>query len=262
MDIAIIGCGNMGTAVAELLSPLHRLILHDRDWNWTQELAHKIGGEPRQNINEAIDEAEVVFLAVKPQNLKEIAPLIKDDLKKNHILISLLVGTPLESLQNDFPSPTIIRIMPNLAMRYGEGIIGVVDTPALSLEIKNSLEELLAPLGLLYWLQESQIDALASLAGSGPAFILTLVEAMIEAGIAMGFKAKDAKNLTLKMMQGSLTMIEKSDTPLCELKWQIASPGGTTIEGLRRLEKGSLRSGLIETFLASHKKAQELAKKL
>lgn len=260
MHITIIGCGNMGTGLAELLSPSHHMLLYDRDWSWTQELAHKVKGEACQHISQAIENAELIFLAVKPQNLKEISPLIKPHLKKNQLIISLLAGTPLNVLKHYFSQATLIRMMPNLAMRYGDGVIGLVNSPDLSAELKKELEELLSPLGRIYWLKENQMDALTSLAGSGPAFILTLIESMIEAGVAMGFQAKDAQELTLQMLQGCLTLIQKTGQHPAELKWQIASPNGTTIAGLRVLERENLRSGLIETFLAAHQRAEELTK--
>jgi pyrroline-5-carboxylate reductase len=260
MQIAIIGCGKMGTALAELLAPSHHLLLYDRDWNWTQELAQKSKGEPFQQISEAINKAQFIFLAVKPQNLKEIAPQMNSHLRKGQIVISLLAGTPLDILRHSFTQPVLVRIMPNLAMRYGAGVVGVVDTPDLSPELKQELQKLLTPLGLIYWLKESQMDALTALTGSGPAFILTLIETMIETGVAMGFKAEDAQHLIIQMLQGCLTLLQKSGQHPAELKWQIASPNGTTIAGLRVLERENVRSGLMETFLATHQRAQELAR--
>lgn len=260
MHIAIIGCGNMGTALAKLLSPFHCTHLFDRNREWTQELSKKTNGKACQNLQEAIEEAQIIFLAVKPQNLQEIAPIIEPHLNKEQILISLLAGTPLSVLQEAFSKSMNIRIMPNLAMQHGKGIIGIVNSINISPDLKVTLEEILAPLGFLYWLKESQIDALTSLASSGPAFILTLIEAMIESGIAMGFQAKDAELLTLHMMQGCLTMIQETEKHPAELKWKIASPNGTTIAGLRVLEKENVRSGLMETFLAAYHRAQELSR--
>jgi pyrroline-5-carboxylate reductase len=250
----------MGTGLAELLSPAHQMFLYDHDWNWTQELAQKVQGKACQELHEAVSQAEIIFLAIKPQNLNEIAESLTLLLKNEQVIISLLAGTPLVVLQHYFPPAILVRIMPNLALRYGVGITGIVDSPDFSPEFKIKLEELLTPLGLLHWLKENQMDALTSLASSGPAFILTLIEAMIEAGVAMGFQAKDAEALVLQMMQGCLTMVQKTGEHPAELKWQIASPNGTTIAGLRVLEKENLRSGLIETFLAAYHRAQEISK--
>lgn len=261
MHIGLIGCGNMGSALAELLSPFHQMLLHDRDWHWTQQLAHQIKGEAFQALPEMIEKAQVLFLAIKPQNLKEIVPKIHSHLRKDHILISMLAGTPLSILKEEFPDPIIVRMMPNLAIRYGAGVVGIVESQDLSLSLKDELQKLLTPLGSIYWIKESQIDALTSLTGSGPAFIFALIEAMTEAGMAMGIQAAEAQELILQMLHGSLIMLEKSGKHPAELTRQIASPNGTTIAGLRVLEKGQVRSGLIETFLAAYKRAQELSNK-
>jgi pyrroline-5-carboxylate reductase len=260
MHIAIIGCGKMGTALAELLGPSHQLLLYDRDWNWTQQLAQKVNGSPFQQLSEVLTKAQFIFLAVKPQNLKEIAPLMNPSLRKGQIIISLLAGTPLDILKHYFTQPVLVRIMPNLAMRYGAGVVGIVDTPDLSPELKQELQKLLTPLGLIYWLKENQMDALTALTGSGPAFILTLIEAMVETGVAMGFQAENAEHLIIQMLQGCITLLQKTGQHPAELKWQIASPNGTTIAGLRVLERENVRSGLMETFLATYQRAQELAK--
>lgn len=259
MNIGLIGCGNMGKGLAELLSPFHHMLLHDRDWNWTQELARQVKGEAHKSLPEMIEKSQLIFLAIKPQNLKEIVPIIHSHLRKDHILISLLAGTPLSILKHAFPLPTIVRIMPNMAMRYGAGVVGIVDSPDLSLSLKDELQKLLAPLGMIYWIKESQIDALTSLTSSGPAFIFTLIEAMTEAGVAMGMQAADAQGLILQMMQGSLTLLVETGKDPAELIRQIASPNGTTIAGLKVLEKENVSSGLIKTFLAAYHRAQELS---
>ncbi|WP_068470424.1 pyrroline-5-carboxylate reductase [Candidatus Protochlamydia phocaeensis] len=259
MHIAIIGCGNMGTGIAQGLSPFHKLALFDRDFPATQELAREIKARACPSAEEAIQEAEIIILAIKPQNLKEISDLIAPHLKTDQIIISLLAGTPHSVLRRYFHSSLIIRMMPNLALTYGEGVIGMVDNPYLTQALKHKLQTLFEPLGMVYWLSESKIDALTSLTGSGPAFIFTLIEAMVEAGMAMGFGAEDAKNLVLQMIKGSLTLLEKTRKHPGELKWQVTSPAGTTIEGLKALEDYAIRSGIIHTFLAAYERSKELS---
>lgn len=259
MRLAIIGCGNMGKGLAELLGPFHQIDLCDHHRERTQEVAKKINGEVHENPVKAVENAQFIFLAIKPQNLKELAHHIVAHLRPNQVIISLLAGTTLTTLFHHFPNSTIARIMPNLAMISAAGVIGLVDSPNLSSELKGELNSLLSPLGLLYWLKENQIDALTSLTASGPAFIFALIEAMTEAGVAMGFQAKEAQELILQMLQGCVALLQKTDHHPAKLKWQIASPSGTTIAGLRVLEKENVRSGLIETFLAAHQRAKELA---
>lgn len=259
MKIAIIGCGNMGNCFAERLGSFHHLLLHDRDPNWTQELAKEVGGTPCSTLSDAVKEAEIIILAVKPQSLDELAPLLTPLLKSEQIIISLLAGTLLSTLKEKLPNLAIVRIMPNLAVKYGEGVIGIVDSSEISQELKETVNALLSPLGFLFWLKENLIDALTALAGSGPAFILTIIEAMAEAGVVMGLRADDAEELTVQTMHGCVAMMQRGKSHPAELRRQIASPQGTTIAGLRMLEKNNVRSGLIETVLASYGRAQELA---
>jgi pyrroline-5-carboxylate reductase len=102
------------------------------------------------------------------------------------------------------------------------------------------------------------MDAFTSLASSGPAFIFIIVEAMVDAGIGMGFNAKDAQALVQQMMKGSLTLLEKTSKHPGELKWQVASPEGTTIAGLKKMEEEGVRAGIINTFFAAYERAKQL----
>lgn len=246
MKLAIIGCGNMGGALAERLSH-HELYLYDRN----PEKMKK--GKACKTAQEAAASAEVVILAVKPQGLKQAAEKLV--LKDDQLLISILAGTSIASLKNYFPNVKIVRAMPNLPLIVGEGLIGLSTNDDLP---KEKINELLKPLGRLFWLEESKIDALSSLTGSGPAFFFVMAEAMIESGIAMGFSAKDASELVYQMVQGSVSLLRATEKHPAELKWQITSPGGTTVAGLKTLEERALRGAIIDTFLATYSRAREL----
>lgn len=260
MHIAIIGCGNMGQALAQQLCQSHTLLLHDHDWTKSSELAQKIGGKAYKDVKEAIHHAQFILLCIKPTDLQKFAHLHAQNIHAEQTLISILAGTPLDELQRQIPHIPIVRVMPNLAVSYGEGVIGIAESPTITSEMKKKLQEIFTPLGFVYWIEEKSIDALTVLIGSGPAFIYTLMEAMIEAGVAMGFQASEAQSLIIKMMHGSLVHLEKTNKHPAELKRQITSPGGTTIAGLRRLEQENLRSGLIETFLACFDRTKELTR--
>jgi pyrroline-5-carboxylate reductase len=175
------------------------------------------------------------------------------------MVVSLLAGTTIETLRQYFPAVKIVRMMPNLPLVYGEGVIGLSLIKKIENEDKKHLTEIFESLGKIYWLSEEKIDALTALAGSGPAFFFAMVEAMIDAGIAMGFSASDAQSLIYQMLRGSLTLLEKTSKHPGELKWQIASPQGTTIAGLKRLEELALRGGIMNTFLAAYDRANKLS---
>jgi len=252
MQIAIIGCGNMGSGLAQRLSQTNQLFLYDHTNKKSELLAEKGYGKACTSIIEALSSSEMIILAVKPQNLKQLAELIKDHLRDSQTVVSLLAGTTFETLRQSFPYVQIVRMMPNLPLIYGEGVIGLSLSKKMKNEDKEHLTKIFESLGKIYWLSEEKIDALTALAGSGPAFFFVMIEAMIDAGIAMGFSASDAQSLIYQMLKGSLTLLEQTSKHPGELKWQIASPQGTTIAGLKRLEELALRGGIMNTFLAAY----------
>lgn len=256
MRIAIIGCGNMGRGLAQRLSQMHHLFLYDRNPKKAGHLAQEGYGQACTEMKEALHHGEVIILAVKPQNIEEVARLMGNDLQNNQIIISLLAGTPLAVLRRFFPAIHIVRMMPNLPLMCGAGVIG------LSSDEKTNQEHLtkaFEPLGKIYWLPEEKIDALTALASSGPAFFFAMIEAMIDAGIVMGFPAKEAQDLVYQMLQGSLTLLASTHHSPGELKRQIASPGGTTIAGLKKLEESALHDSIIAIFLSTYERAHKLS---
>lgn len=259
MKIAIVGCGNMGGALAERLSLANQLFLHDHHVEKTRRLEREGHGKSCPEIAEAVSSANMLILAVKPQNLNTTAAMLTQDLLGNRFLVSLLAGTPLVTLRHYFPTAPLVRMMPNLALVHGEGVIGLSAEGKLPQKEKDSLSAIFAPLGKVHWIPEEKMDALTALAASGPAFFFAMVEAMVEAGISMGFTAKDAQGLVCQMVRGSLTLLEKTQQHPGELRWQIASPQGTTIAGLRKLEESALRSGVINAFLGAYDYARTLS---
>lgn len=246
----------MGSAIAQRLSQANQLFLYDHNEEKVELLAHQGYGKVCKNIKEALPPSEMVILAIKPQGIKPLAGQIKDHLREDQVVVSLLAGTTIKSLKQYFPKVQIVRMMPNLALLHGEGVIALSSDESVD---KSILTNILERLGKIYWLPEDKIDALTALAGSGPAFFFVIVEAMIDAGIAMGFSAKDAREIVYQMLKGSLTLLEQTSKHPGELKWQIASPQGTTIAGLKRLEELAIRGGIMNTFMAAYERAKTLS---
>ncbi len=259
MRIAIIGCGNMGKSLAYRLANTSELFFYDRNPEKAEALAQEGYGKACKDLKGVLESSDTIILAVKPSNLKEAAGNIQSLLKNEQLIISLLAGTPISALRQFFPKSDIVRMMPNLALIYGEGIIGLSADDKVTNTHQESITNAFNPLGKIYWLPENKIDALTALASSGPAFVFSMIEAMVDAGIYMGFTAKDSQELIHQMLHGSLTLLEKTHKHPGELKWQIASPGGTTIAGLKKLEEAGLRGGIINTFLAAQERAHQLS---
>lgn len=255
VKIAIIGCGNMGAAIAERLSAKGQLLFFDRNPEKIQVLVDKGFGKPANSLREAITESPLVLLAIKPQNLEQSATAINESLTPDHTLVSLLASTTLDQLKSYFPNCQIVRMMPNIPLLCGEGMIGLCSNENFS---QDRLTAIFSPLGKLLWLPENKMDAFTALAGSGPAFVFAITEAMIEAGIALGFPAREAQSIMYQMIKGSIELLETTGKHPAELKWQVTSPGGTTIEGLKTFEEHAVRSGIINTFLSTYKKTLAL----
>jgi pyrroline-5-carboxylate reductase len=256
MKISIIGCGNMGSGIARRLAKEHQLSLIDRTYKRTEALANEIGARPCKSIEEVVAEADVIILAIKPQSLNEIADL---KLSEKQLLISLLAGINSKTLKQHFGHAHILRMMPNLPSFYGQGVIGFSDTGELSAEHKQKAEAIATLLGNAFWINENKIDALTSLTASGPAFAFVIIESMIDAAIAMGFTAAEGREYVLQMLTGTLAMLKESGKHPADLKWQVASPGGTTIAGLKKMEEEGVRSGIMNTFIAAFQRAQQLS---
>lgn len=259
MHIAIIGCGVMGSQLAQRLHPKQTLSLFDSNEFKIKALSETLGlSFTPKSLADAVSDADLVILAVKPQNLDEITKELKGVLTPDQILISILAGIPLSRLRKNFDNHSILRAMPNLPLAYGEGVVGITETKDATL--KAELTAVFKECGLVYWLPEEQFDGLTALTGSGPAFILTCIEAMIDAGIALGFPAPDSRKLVLQTVKGSVALLDKADKHPGDIKWQITSPGGTTIAGLIALEEAGVRSGVIRSFLAAYERTKEFAK--
>jgi pyrroline-5-carboxylate reductase len=250
----------MGNSLAQRLSQAHRLFLFNRHFEKTQALAEKGYGQACKHVEEALGPARMILLAVKPQDLKDAAESIKESLREDQFLVSLLAGTSLQLLRQHFPKIRLMRMMPNLPLIHGQGVIGLSGT--IGEEEKAGLNKIFEQLGKVYWLPEEKIDALTALAGSGPAFVCALVEAAIDAGIAMGFSSVESRGIVCQMLRGTQALLEGTDAHPGELKWQIASPQGTTIAGLKKLEELALRGGVINTFLAAYERATALSTRL
>lgn len=242
----------MGSGLAKRLSPHYEVYLYDRTREKADALVQKGYGKVSLFLPEHILQADLVILAVKPKNLKEIAAAWESHLRPETAIVSLLAGVPLLTLSSCFPICPVIRMMPNLALNVGEGAIGFSAEEGIQKKWGHDLAKLAAPLGKVFWIPETKMDAFGALAGSGPAFIFVLVEAMIDAGILMGLNVKDSRDYIVQMIKGSAALLEESNQQPGELKWQVTSPGGTTIAGLKALEEHGIRAGMINTLMDTY----------
>ena len=150
--------------------------------------------------------------------------------------------------------------MPNLALAYGQGVVGLAENSHSTPQVKKSVDALLEGIGLVAWMSEDKIEALTALSGSGIGFVLVMIEAMIDGGVHLGFTAQEAREFVLKTMEGAVALMRESGKHPAELKLNIASPGGTTIAGLKVLEEEGVRAGIVHAMVACHEKALSMMK--
>jgi len=248
----------MGSAFAKHFAKNHSVLLYDRNGAQAQALAKEIGCSFKESLSSAVEEADQVLLAIKPKDLSALAKASADVFTEKKVLISILAGTPISLLKQNFPKAMIVRSMPNLALVFGQGVMGLAENGHLSPQLKQQVNTLLEGIGLIIWMPENKIDALTALSGSGIGFVLVMIEAMIEGGVHLGFTAEESKEIVLKTIEGALALMRGSGKHPAELKLQIASPGGTTIAGLKVLEEKGVRSGIVHALVACYEKAQRM----
>lgn len=258
MKIGIIGCGVIGSALARHCGKNHTLFLTDHTFSKSQALAQELGAVAFKSSLEAMEKAEMVILAFKPKDLAAFAQEATQALKHHPMIVSVLAGTSVALLEQYFPSCLIIRMMPNLPMICGEGVIGFVQTPQITEEPKKIIEKVFHGLGLLHWLSEDQLEALSAIAGSGPAFNFYIIDAMLKSAVMLGFTPEAAQEYVFKTIEGSLALLKASKKSPTELINQVASPGGTTRAGLKVLDEKRLQEIIQQTYQATFNRAKEL----
>ena len=252
MKIAFIGTGNMGGALARAASKDqdNRIYLVNRHPEKAEALRREIGGEVT-DCAQAVREAELVFLGVKPHVLPELCatlrPLVREK-KAPFAVVSMAAGVPATRLKELLGDCPMIRIMPNTPVAVGEGMILYTG------DAEEEMEAFLHAMrfaGRFLRVEERLMDAGMAVSGCGPAFVDLFVEALSDAGVASGLARKDATVLAAQMVLGSARLILESGRHPGELKDAVCSPGGTTIQGVRKLEEKGFRSAVIEAVIAA-----------
>jgi len=272
--IGIIGFGNMGQAIAEQLKTDHEIFCFDKEKVKTNNFG---GVEVTATIPELLDKSEVVILAVKP---KDFEHLLKEIRSYPHLLdkifISIAAGISTHYIEKALGVVRLIRVMPNLAVKIGEGVSCLCHGKYATVEDFDLAESLFRYMGQTLIIEENKMDAATAISGSGPAFYFDIVEAnydiykknteqilkefilsLMEAAEDVGFSHDEAVILTAGTGTAAQHLINKTKLPLAELKRQVTSKGGTTEAGLDVLHK---TESLLEAVRAAKKRATELSK--
>ncbi len=265
MKITIIGCGNMGLVYARAflkydIVKSSDLLLVEKNEVRKEELNKlKIGRVvvPRDPL---IGESDVVILAVKPQDFKELVPELRQVLQPKSILLSIMAGVKISKLKEQLNHLNIIRAMPNSPVEIGMGITAYSASEGIELEQMRKVENLLATTGrYVYMEREDMLNAVTALSGSGPAYFFYFVKNLIEAGKQMGLEEAVAAMLVKQTMLGAFHLINNANKSLDNLISTVASKGGTTEAALRTFGEHDVDKYIIAGLLTAEKRAKELS---
>ena len=262
--IAMIGGGQMALALAEgfcragLLGPAE-ITVHDPHPAARERLAARVPGVRFAATGaEAAAAARLVFLAVKPQQAAAACGEFAAALGPDAVLVSIVAGLSTASLAALAGTPRVIRVMPNTPCLVGRGVSVVCRTPAVPAADAARVLALLGAVGHVHEADESLLDAVTGLSGSGPGFLALLVEALADGGVKAGLPRPLAQSLAVQTLAGTGALLEQTGEHPAQVKDRVSSPGGTTIAGLAVLEQRGVRGALIDAVVAAAARAREL----
>ena len=209
---------------------------------------------------QALDFADIIILAVKPQNVEEVlSPLVEKCSQK--FLISIVAGFSISRLKHLSNSERIVRVMPNTPVMVGMGATVYSCSTSVSQQEKNRVARIFESVGIAIEMPEEKLDAVTGLSGSGPAYVFEFIQAMIQAGKEVGLDEEVSLHLTVQTLQGAAKMVEKKVGTPDELRDAVTSPGGTTQAGLNVLKKSNFRELMLKVVCAATERSIELGKK-
>jgi pyrroline-5-carboxylate reductase len=272
MKIAFIGGGNMGEAMlAAVLNNLpapHNISVSDISDSRRARIEQKYGGgcgatsltTTSRNLD-AIAGKDVIILAVKPQNLPELLAELKGKIGSSQLVLSIIAGVTIAAIAKGLNHQAVARAMPNTPAQIGEGMSVWTATDAVTEKQKKAAGDILGAMGKeIYVSDEADIDRATAVSGSGPAYFFLMVEALVEAAVAIGLPADMAQKLVLQTMLGSGRFIEASGESPAELRKKVTSPGGTTAAALEQFDRGDFSALVKKAVAAAYARARELGK--
>lgn len=274
--IAFIGGGNMATALihgvvegmeAQAASATPRdltVVVSDPSPERRAALIDRYGIEAVGDNMQAIAQADIVVLAVKPQQIRMVAEQIRSGLAAEQLVVSVAAGITSAALSAWLGGhPAIVRAMPNTPAMVGCGATGLYADASLSERARSNAESLLRSVGVVQWVaQEGDLDKVTALSGSGPAYVFLVMEAMQAAAEKLGLGADAARLLTLETVYGAARLAMTADESPAELRARVTSPGGTTEQGIAALERAGLREAFVDALRAAHDRSEELGRSL
>lgn len=265
MRIGFIGAGNMATAIISgILESKYvnnkDIFVNSRTTDKVNDLESKYNINPCDNKSNLVNKVDIIVLAVKPTQYKNVIDVIKDCDYSNKVVVSIAAGLSIDKIRDMFDKDIkIVRCMPNTPVSVGEGMTGICCNGLVTdVEIKNILN-MFETIGKAEIVDEKCMDAVVAVSGSSPAYIYILIEAMADAAVMEGLSREKAYKFAAQSVLGSAKMVLETGIHPGELKDKVCSPSGTTIEAVKVLEDKGFRSSVIEAMSACADKSRKLS---
>ena len=261
---AIIGAGAMGEAIIgglirQNLTSINKIVASEPRESRRSELREKYGIQTTKNNLEAIENADVVVLAVKPQKVDKILSELHGHIPANAVIISIIAGASINSIAEGLNHAAVVRTMPNTPGQIGEGITVWYANTSVTEEQLELSKLMLKALGEEIQVEEEYyLDMATAISGTGPMYVFLFMEAMMDAGVHLGFSRHIAEKLVVETIRGSVDYYESQEVHVANLRNKVTSPGGTSAAALYYLEKAGFRTAISRAIWAAYERSQQL----
>ena len=260
MKIGFFGAGKMAEGILSAIPEKCGVIMAEKVPARAKELKRKYGVEMTDDLKVVAKVADLIFLAVRPQDVDTVAAEVKPLLGAKTTVVSIVAGKTLAKLRAAFGTKVrLIRVMPNLALRAKAGMCAICPGPKAPKAAVEAVETILGGAGATAILKEKAFDAVTALSGSGPAYFAYMEEAMAEGGVKLGLKPDVARLLAEQTMYGTAKFLRESGMELRPFIDGVCTKGGTTAAGMVKLAKPQFKRIVAETLAAAAKRSAELA---
>ena len=261
--IGFIGVGVMGSSLIKslLVSSINseQICISDKSSEKAAEISSTYQVKVK-SITEIGQDCDVIFLAVKPQDLDTVLSELSQSLKKETLLISIAAGKTTKFIESKLANTNpVVRVMPNTPAQIGKGVSAISPGVSATNDHLSLTKDLLSASGLVVEVAEENQDAVTALSGSGPAYFFNFIEAMIKAGVNLGLTEEIATQLAIGTITGSAAMLQESGIDAATLRKNVTSPNGTTAAALKVFSDSNLEKIVADAMAAAKKRAQELA---
>ncbi len=265
LKIGFVGLGRMGSAlVSGFLSqgfrPDHVFFVDSNPE--TAKAATDSLGIVAMDLNTLLQEVDVLFCCIKPQQVSAFMDSVKADLPKETTIVSIAAGVPIDRFQVVHSDQPVIRVMPNTPVMVSEGVSAFASSVQVSEEMESTIVDLLSSVGIVVKVPESQIDAMTGLSGSGPAFVYRMARVMADAILAEGVDSSIARLVAAQTLVGAGEMLLSTDKSPDELIAEVTSPNGTTAAGLEVFDQSTIDQDLTAVVQRAVARAKELSEEL